>query len=185
MRTPDQYVKIHATTILGLIHNGKAAMAGDGQVSFDDTILKASAVKIRRMYNDKILAGFAGTAADALALFELLERKVEEYHGNLPKASVELAKEWRTDKMLQKLEALIAVTDKTHIFLISGTGDVVEPDDGIVAIGSGGSYALAAARGLLSANPKMAVDKVARTALEIAGDICVYTNKNITVEILK
>ena len=185
MKAPGQYLKIHATTILGLIHNGKAAMAGDGQVSFDDTILKASAIKIRRMYDDKILAGFAGTAADALALFELLERKVEEYHGNLPKASVELAKEWRTDKMLQKLEALIAVTDKTHIFLISGTGDVVEPDDGIVAIGSGGSYALAAARGLLAANPKLSADKVARTALEIAGDICVYTNKNITVELLK
>ncbi len=178
-------MKIQATTIVALIHNGKAAMAGDGQVSWEDTILKSTAVKIRRMYDDKMLAGFAGTAADALALFELLEKKVDEFSGNLPKASVELAKEWRTDKMLQKLEAMIAVTDKEHLFLISGTGDVIEPDDGIVAIGSGGPYALAAARGIMTANPKMSADKVARTALEIAADICVFTNKNITVELLK
>jgi ATP-dependent HslUV protease subunit HslV len=160
-------------------------MAGDGQVSFDDTVLKTKAVKIRRMYNDNILAGFAGTAADALALFELLDKKVEEYNGNLPKAAVELAKEWRTDKMLQKLEALIAVTDRKNIFLISGTGDVVEPDDAIVAIGSGGNYALAAARGILAANPRLSAEKVARMALEIAADICVFTNKYITVDVLK
>lgn len=174
-----------STTIIGLIHKGQAAMAGDGQVSFDDTVLKSTAVKIRRMYNDNILSGFAGTAADALALFELLEKKVDEFNGNLPKAAVELAKEWRTDKMLQKLEALIAVTDKKHIFLISGTGDVVEPDDGIVAIGSGGNYALAAARGLIAANPRLSAEKVATMALEIAADICVFTNKNITVDVLK
>jgi ATP-dependent HslUV protease, peptidase subunit HslV len=174
-----------STTIIGIIHKGQAAMAGDGQVSFDDTVLKTTAVKIRRMYSDKILAGFAGTAADALALFELLDKKVEEYNGNLPKAAVELAKEWRTDKMLQKLEALIAVTDKKNIFLISGTGDVVEPDDAIVAIGSGGNYALAAARGILAANPKLSAEKVAHMALEIAADICVFTNKNITVDVLK
>ncbi|MDX9857375.1 MAG: ATP-dependent protease subunit HslV [candidate division Zixibacteria bacterium] len=174
-----------STTIIGIIHKGQAAMAGDGQVSFDDTVLKTKAVKIRRMYNDNILAGFAGTAADALALFELLDKKVEEYNGNLPKAAVELAKEWRTDKMLQKLEALIAVTDRKNIFLISGTGDVVEPDDAIVAIGSGGNYALAAARGILAANPRLSAEKVARMALEIAADICVFTNKYITVDVLK
>ena len=178
-------MKLHATTIIGLIHNGKAAMAGDGQVTFDDTILKAKAVKIRKMRDGAILVGFAGAAADALALFELFEKKIEEYSGNLAKASVELAKEWRTDKTLQKLEAVIAVTDKEHIFLISGNGDVVEPDDGIVAIGSGGSYALAAARALIYANPKMTADKIAQKALEIAADICVFTNKNIKVEMIK
>ncbi len=178
-------MKLHATTIVGLIHNGKAAMAGDGQVTFDDTILKAKAVKIRKMRDGAILVGFAGAAADALALFELFEKKIEEFSGNLAKASVELAKEWRTDKTLQKLEAVIAVTDKEHIFLISGNGDVVEPDDGIVAIGSGGSYALAAARALIFANPKMTADKIAQKALEIAADICVFTNKNIKVEMIK
>ena len=178
-------MKTRSTTILGLVHKGKAAMAGDGQVTFDDTVLKAKAVKIRPMCDGKILAGFAGTAADALALFELFEKKIEECAGNLPKAAVELAKEWRTDKILQKLEALITVTDGARIFLISGTGDVVEPDDGIVAIGSGGPYALAAARGLLAANPKLSAEKVAAQALEIAADICVYTNRNITVETLK
>ncbi|MBN1212443.1 MAG: ATP-dependent protease subunit HslV [candidate division Zixibacteria bacterium] len=178
-------MKIRATTIIGLIHNGKAAMAGDGQVTFDDTVLKSKAVKIRTMREGNILAGFAGTAADALALFELFEKKIEEFSGNLPRASVELAKEWRTDKALQKLEAVIAVTDKEHIFLISGNGDVVEPDDGIVAIGSGGTYALAAARALIYANPKMPADKIARKALEIAADICVFTNNNIKVETIK
>ena len=178
-------MKARATTIIGLIHNGKAAMAGDGQVTFDDTVLKSKAVKIRTMREGTILAGFAGTAADALALFELFEKKIDEYSGNLPRASVELAKEWRTDKALQKLEAVIAVTDKEHIFLISGNGDVVEPDDSIVAIGSGGSYALAAARALIFANPKMTADKVAHKALEIAADICVFTNHNIKVETIK
>ncbi len=173
------------TTILGIIHKGRAAMAGDGQITLDDTILKAKSSKIRWMHDDKILAGFAGTAADALALFELLEKKIEEHSGNLPRAVVELAKEWRTDKILQKLEAVIAVTDKDHIFLVSGNGDVIEPDDGIVAIGSGGSYALAAARALLFANPRLSADKIARQALEIAADICVFTNKQITVETLK
>jgi ATP-dependent HslUV protease subunit HslV len=178
-------MKTRSTTIIAVIHNGHAAIAGDGQVTFDDTILKAKAVKIRTMYDGKVLAGFAGTAADALALFELFEKKLDEYAGNLARAAVELAKEWRTDKLLQKLEALIAVTDGEHVFLISGNGDVVEPDDKIVAIGSGGPFALAAARGLLHANPKLSAEKVARTALEIAADICVYTNSNITVETLK
>ena len=178
-------MKTRSTTILGLIHKGQAAMAGDGQITLDDTILKAKSTKIRVMRDGEILAGFAGTAADALALYELLERKVDEYSGNLPRAAVELAKEWRTDKVLQKLEAVIAVTDKEHIFLLSGNGDVIEPDDGIVAIGSGGVFALAAARALLYANPRLSAEKVAGKALEIASDICVYTNSNITVETIK
>ncbi len=178
-------MKTRSTTIIGLIHKGRAAMAGDGQVTFDDTVMKNTAIKIRTMADGAILAGFAGAAADALALYELLEKKIEEYSGNLPRAAVELAKEWRTDKMLKNLEAIIAVTDKKSIFLVSGTGDVVEPDDGIVAIGSGGPYALAAARALLRANPKMTAEKVVHAAMEIAADICVYTNHNIKVETLK
>jgi ATP-dependent HslUV protease subunit HslV len=178
-------MQYHATTVLALIHNGKAAIAADGQVTFDDVIAKAKAHKIRKLQDGKIIAGFAGAAADALALFELFERKIEQFPGNLAKASVELAKEWRTDKTLQKLEAVIAVANDQNIFLISGNGDVLEPDDGIVAIGSGGSYALAAARALIFANPKMTADKIAVKALEIAGDICIYTNKNITVEMIK
>ncbi len=178
-------MKLHATTIIGLIHKGQAALAGDGQVTFDDTVMKTSAIKIRKLYEGKILAGFAGAVADAMALYDLLDKKIEEYDGNLQKAAVELAKEWRTDRSLQRLEAVIVVTDKKHILLISGNGEVIEPDDGIIAIGSGGSYALAAARALLFANPKLTADKVAAKSLEIAADICVYTNKNIKVEILK
>jgi ATP-dependent HslUV protease subunit HslV len=178
-------MELHATTIIGLIHKGQAALAGDGQVTFDDTVMKASAVKIRKLYDGKILAGFAGAVADAMALYDLLDKKIEEYDGNLQKAAVELAKEWRTDRSLQRLEAVIVVTDKEHILLISGNGEVIEPDDGIIAIGSGGTYALAAARALLFANPKLTADKVAAKSLEIAADICVYTNKNIKVEILK
>ena len=139
-------MRTRSTTIIGLIHNGTAAIAGDGQVTIEDTIIKSRSTKVRTMRDGRIVTGFAGAAADALALYELLEKKVDEFSGNLPRAAVELAKEWRTDKMLQKLEALIAVTDGKHIFLISGTGDVIEPDDQIVAIGSGGSFALAAAR---------------------------------------
>ena len=168
-----------------MIHNGQAAMAGDGQVTFDETILKSRSNKIRTMSDGAILSGFAGTAADALALFELLERKIEEYPGNLAKASVELAKEWRTDKMMQKLEAVIAVCDANQIFLLSGNGDVIEPDDGIVAIGSGGSFALAAARAIITTNPKMSAEKIVLTAMQVAADICVYTNDNITVETIK
>ena len=178
-------MKFKATTILGLIHNGKAAMAGDGQVSLDDTVMKATATKIRTLYDEKVIAGFAGTAADALALFELFEKKLEEFDGNLARASVELAKEWRTDRMLRRLEALITVTDGKHILMISGTGDVIEPDDGIVAIGSGGPFALAAARGLIHGNPKMSAEKVARKALEIAAEICIYTNDKINVVTIK
>ncbi len=178
-------MKTRSTTIIGLIHNGQAAMAGDGQVTFDETILKSKSTKIRTMSDGAILSGFAGTAADALALFELLERKIEEYPGNLAKASVELAKEWRTDKMMQKLEAVIAVCDVNQIFLLSGNGDVIEPDDGIVAIGSGGSFALAAARAILATNPKMSAEKIVSTAMQVASGICVYTNDHITVETIK
>lgn len=178
-------MKTRSTTILGLIHNGEAAMAGDGQVSFDDTIMKASATKIRTMYDDRVLVGFAGAAADALALFELFEKKLEEFDGNLSRASVELAKEWRTDKMLRRLEALITVTDGEHLFLISGTGDVIEPDDNVIAIGSGGTYALAAARALIFAKPKMKAEAIAKKALEIAADICVFTNDHISVVTIK
>ncbi|MCD6248870.1 MAG: ATP-dependent protease subunit HslV [candidate division Zixibacteria bacterium] len=178
-------MKTRSTTILGLIHNGEAAMAGDGQVTFDDMIMKAQATKIRTMYEDRVLVGFAGTAADALALFELFEKKLEEYNGNLARASVELAKDWRTDKMLRRLEALIIVTDGERLFLISGTGDVIEPDDDIIAIGSGGPYALAAARALVFAKPEMTADAIARKALEIAADICVFTNDNVSVVTIK
>ena len=178
-------MKTRSTTIVGLLHNGQAAIAGDGQVTFGESVLKTSAVKVRKMYNDRVLTGFAGAAADALALYELFEKKIEEYSGNLPRAAVELAKEWRTDRSLQKLEAVIGVIDKKNILLISGNGDVIEPDDGIIGIGSGGDFALAAARALKSANPKMTAEKIAKQALEIAADICIYTNRNIKVETLK
>ncbi len=178
-------MKIRSTTIIGLIHNGQAALAGDGQVSYDDTVLKTKASKIRTMYDGKVLSGFAGGAADALALYELLDKKIDEYSGNLQRASVELAKDWRTDRSLQKLDAVIAVTDKEHIFLLSGTGDVIEPDDGIIAIGSGGSYALAAARALIKFKPKFSAEKIAVEALKIAADICVFTNNEIIVKTLK
>jgi len=160
-------------------------MGGDGQVTFEDTIMKAKAIKIRKIYNDSILTGFAGSAADAFALFERFEAKIEQFTGNLPRAAVELAKDWRTDKYLQKLEALLAVADKKNSLIISGTGEVVEPDDGILAIGSGGPYALAAARAILSTNPKMSAEEIVRKALLVAAEICVYTNDNITVESLK
>lgn len=176
---------VRSTTIIGLIHNGKAAMAGDGQVSFDDIVMKSTAVKIRTMYNREILSGFAGSVGDALTLFDLFEKKLEEYDGNLQRSSIELVKEWRTDKSLQQLEAMLVVTDKEKIFVISGVGDVVEPDDQIATIGSGGPYALAAARALISTSPQLSAEAIATKALEIAADICVFTNKNIKVESLK
>lgn len=174
-----------STTILGLKYRGQVAMGGDGQVTFGDTILKSKAIKIRKMYDDQILAGFAGAVADAMALFERFETKIEEFTGNLPRATVELAKEWRTDKYLQRLEALLAVADRKHTYLIAGTGEVVEPDDGLLAIGSGGPYALAAARAILSTKPKYDAEEIVRRSLKIASEICVYTNNSITVEIIK
>ncbi len=177
-------MEIRSTTILSLRHNGKVALGGDGQVTFGDTIMKSTAIKLRRMYNDKILAGFAGSSADALSLFELFEKKLDEFSGQLPRAAVELAKDWRRDKMLRHLEALLAVTDRSNSFVITGRGDVVEPDDGIIAIGSGGNYALAAARALI-ANTGLDAPTIVRKSLEIASGICVYTNDNIRVETLE
>ena len=172
---------VKSTTIIGLRHGGKAALGADGQVSLEDTIVKQNANKLRKLYHDKILAGFAGTSADAFTLFERFEAKIEEFRGNLPRAAVELAKDWRMDKYLRRLEALLAVLDKDHALVISGNGDVIEPDDGIVAIGSGGAYALAAARALKSHSDLDAV-AIVRKSIEIASSICVYTNDKILIE---
>ena len=170
-----------STTILGIRHDGNVAMGGDGQVSFGDTAMKHHARKVKKICDDKVLAGFAGAAADSFALFEKFERKLEEYKGNLRRAAVELAKDWRTDKFLRHLEALLAVADKEHLLVISGNGDVIEPDDGIVAIGSGGAYALAAARAYVDAS-KLDAKAIVKRSLEIAASICVYTNSNIIIE---
>ncbi len=173
-----------ATTILAMVNEKGAAIAGDGQVTFgQNTIMKHHAKKIRKIYDGKVLAGFAGSVADAITLFEKFEGKLQEYHGNLVKAAVELAKEWRMDKMLRKLEALLIAADKEHIFIISGNGEVIEPDDGIAAIGSGGSYALAAARAL-NRYSDLPAEKIVEESLKIASEICVYTNDHITVESL-
>jgi len=174
---------IHATTILGIRHNGKVALAGDGQVTIGNTVMKHSAVKIRRLYNQKILAGFAGAAADAFTLFERFEEKLQRYSGNLPKAAVELAKDWRQDRYLRRLEALLAVLDAENIYIISGNGEIIEPDDNIAAIGSGGPYALAAARAL-ARHSGLSAEDIAREALRIASEICIYTNDQIRVEVL-
>ncbi len=179
----SDFATFHATTILVVRHNGRTAIAGDGQVTLGNTVMKNTAVKIRKMHNNTVLAGFAGAAADAFTLFERFEAKLAEYRGNLARAAVELAKEWRSDRVLRRLEALLAVADNDHALLISGTGDVIEPDDGLVAIGSGGPYALAAARALV-AHSELAAEAVARQALTIAGGICIYTNTDIKVEVL-
>jgi len=172
---------IHATTVIAVRHGGKVAMAGDGQVTFNNMVLKHGARKVRRIYHDQILAGFAGAAADAFALFTKFEAKLEEYRGNLPRAAVELAKDWRTDRVLRRLEALLAVADLENSFIVSGTGDVIEPDDGIIGIGSGGGFALSAARALIKHSELSARDIVAE-AMRIASEICVFTNAQITVE---
>jgi len=172
---------VHATTIICIRHKGKIAMAGDGQVSIGQTVLKQKANKIRILYKGKILAGFAGATSDAFALFSRFEVKLEEFRGNLSRAAIELAKDWRMDKALRRLEALLIVADKDNSFLISGTGDVVEPDDGIIAIGSGGPFALAAARALIKFT-KLSAKEVALEAMEISSGICVYTNNQITIE---
>lgn len=171
----------HSTTIICVRHKGKIAMAGDGQVTIGETILKQTAKKIRRLFKDQILAGFAGATSDAFALFSRFEAKLEEYRGNLSRASIELAKDWRLDKALRQLQALMIVADKESAFLISGTGDVVEPDDGIVAIGSGGPYALAAARALIKHTDLSAKD-IALEAMKISSGICVFTNDKIIIE---
>ena len=171
---------IRATTILSVRRNGQVALGGDGQVTVGDTVMKATAQKVRMLRGGKVLGGFAGAAADALTLFDKFEEKLERFPTNLPRAAVELAKDWRSDRVLRRLEALLAVTDREHGFIISGTGEIIEPDDGILAIGSGGGYALAAARALVK-HTELEPKDLVRRSLEIAGEICVYTNTNITV----
>jgi len=172
---------IHSTTIICVRHKGKIAIAGDGQVTIGQTVLKQKANKIRILYKGKVLAGFAGATSDAFALFTRFEAKLEEFRGNLSRAAIELAKDWRMDKALRRLEALLIVADKDNSFLISGTGDVVEPDDGIIAIGSGGPYALAAARALIN-HTNLSAKKISLEALKITSDICVYTNDQFVVQ---
>lgn len=173
--------KVKGTTVICIRHKGKVAIAGDGQVTLGDTVLKQKASKIRTLYKGKILAGFSGATSDAFALFSRFEAKLEEYRGNLPRAAIELAKDWRLDRSLRRLEALLVVADEKHSFLISGTGDVVEPDDGIVAIGSGGAYALAAARSLIK-HTQLSAKELVKEAMKISAEICIYTNANITIE---
>lgn len=178
---PKETINIRSTTVL-LVRKGEhVALAGDGQVTLGETIMKANAKKVRRLYNDSILAGFAGATADAFSLLTRFESKLEQYHGNLERAAIELSKEWRTDKVLRHLEALLVVADAKSSFLLSGNGDVISPDDGVLAIGSGGPYALAAARAL-SQHTNMTAREIALEALRVAGDICIYSNQNIVIE---
>jgi ATP-dependent HslUV protease subunit HslV len=173
--------QMHGTTVLCVRRDNKVVIAGDGQVTLGDHVMKHSAKKIRRLYEDKVLAGFAGSTADALALFGRFESKLQECHGNLSRGAVELAKEWRTDRALRHLDALLVVADTKSTFLLSGHGDIIEPDDGICAIGSGGTFALSAARAL-SKNTKMTAREIVQEAMRIAAEICIYTNTNITIE---
>lgn len=174
-------LEFHATTVIGLRRNGRTVIGGDGQVTVGSAVMKQRARKVRKIYNDTVLAGFAGSAADSFTLFERFEDKLQQYHGQLLRAAVELAKQWRTDKYLRQLEALLAVLDKEQALVISGTGEVVEPDDGIVAIGSGGNYALAAARTLVK-HTNLSARDIVQESLETAGDICIYTNKHVVIE---
>lgn len=173
----------HGTTIIGVQHKGQIAVAGDGQVTLNNTIMKGGARKVRRIYNNEVICGFAGATADAFTLFDRLEGKVQEFHGNLLRAAVEMAKDWRTDKYLRHLEALLVAANREHLLILSGNGDVVEPDDGIAAIGSGGAFALAAARALKD-HTEMSAAEIAGEAMKIAAGICVFTNGNITIETL-
>lgn len=172
--------RIRATTILAVRRNGKVAIGGDGQVTVGETVMKSHGQKVRLVRGGKIVAGFAGAAADAMTLLEKFEEKLERYPGNMPRAAVELAKDWRSDRVLRRLEAMLIVADKDHGFIVSGTGELIEPDDGILAIGSGGSYALAAARALID-NTQLDATEIVKRAMHIAGEICIYTNTNITV----
>jgi ATP-dependent HslUV protease, peptidase subunit HslV len=180
----ERATRIRSTTVVCVRRNGSVVMAADGQVTLGESVIKHSARKIRRLYQDKILAGFAGSTADAFSLFSRFEGKLEQYAGNLGRSAVELAKDWRTDKMLRNLEALLIVSDPTQTFLLSGSGDVIEPDEGIAAIGSGGSFALAAARALME-NTDLPAREIAEKSMRIAGKICIYTNDQITIEELK
>jgi len=173
--------RLHSTTVIGIIKDGRAALGSDGQVSFNNTVLKHTARKVRRLYNDKILAGFAGATADAFTLIQKFEEKIESQRGNLYKASIELAKEWRTDRYLRHLEAMLIVMNKTNALLISGIGDVIEPDDNIVAIGSGGPYALASAKALTK-HTNLSAKEIVEESLRLASEICIYTNSNIIIE---
>lgn len=172
---------IRSTTVLSVRRDGHVVLAGDGQVTLGESVIKHSAKKIRRLYNDKIIAGFAGSTADAFTLFSRFEAKLEQYHGNLGRAAVELGKDWRTDKFLRNLEALLIVSDKDQTFLLSGQGDVIEPDGGIAAIGSGGPYAQAAAQALIE-HTQLGARQVAEEAMKIAGKMCIYTNDKVTIE---
>jgi ATP-dependent HslUV protease subunit HslV len=171
----------HSTTILAVRHKGAVALGGDGQVTLGNVVFKADSNKIRRLLQGRVLTGFAGAAADAFALLERFEAKLQDYQGNVPRAAIELAKDWRTDRLLRRLEAMIVVADRDHLLVVSGTGDVIQPDGGVAAIGSGGSYALAAARALVE-NSDLSARQIVQKGLEIAADLCIYTNRNITVE---
>lgn len=173
--------QLKATTVLGIIHNGKAALGGDGQATMDKTVMKSTVNKVRTLYEGKIAAGFAGSTADAFTLFEKYEEKLKQYNGNLQRAAVEMAKEWRNDKFLRKLEALLIVMSKDQALLVSGNGDVIEPDDQILAIGSGGSFALSAARALKENAPDLTAREILEKSLHIAADICIYTNHNLSI----
>jgi ATP-dependent HslUV protease subunit HslV len=178
---PKEANQVRSTTVLLVRKDTRVALAGDGQVTLGETVMKASAKKVRRLYNDQILAGFAGATGDAFALLTRFESKLEQYHGNLERAAIELSKEWRTDKMLRQLESMLVVADKKGSFLLSGNGDVIAPDEGVLAIGSGGSYALAAAKALIK-HTDLSPRDIAVEALRIAGEICIYSNQNIVVE---
>jgi ATP-dependent HslUV protease subunit HslV len=177
------YPEIRSTTVVGVLRDGKAALGADGQVSLGNTIMKHSAKKVRRVYNNSVLVGFAGATADAFTLLQRFEEKLEQHRGNLERSSIELAKDWRTDRYLRRLEAMLIVANSSKILIISGTGDVIEPDDNIVAIGSGGMYALSAARALY-AHTAMPAQEIVEKSLTIAGEICIYTNRNFTIEVL-
>ena len=174
---------IHATTVLAVRHRGQVAIAGDGQVTIGNTVVKAGARKVRKLYHDRVLAGFAGAAADAFTLFARFEAKLEEHRGNLSRAAVELAKDWRTDRVLRRLEALLGVADRDHSLIVSGTGDVIEPDDGLIGIGSGGPFALAAARALI-VHSDLDAKAIVTESMRVAAAICIYTNDHISVELL-
>jgi ATP-dependent HslUV protease subunit HslV len=175
--------QFHATTVLAVRHRGQVAIAGDGQVTIGNTVVKAGARKIRKLYHDRVLAGFAGAAADAFTLFARFEARLEEHRGDLARAAVELAKDWRTDRVLRRLEALLGIADREHSLIVSGTGDVIEPDDGLIGIGSGGPFALAAARALV-AHSDLDAKAIVTEAMRVAAGICIYTNDRISVEVL-
>jgi ATP-dependent HslUV protease, peptidase subunit HslV len=178
-------MQIRSTTVLGIVKDGKAALGSDGQVTMGQTVMKANAKKLRVLYNGQVIAGFAGSTSDALTLYDRFNSKLEEFRGNVPRAVVELGKDWRNDKYLRRLEAMLAVVSKGSAYLLSGTGDVIEPENGIVAIGSGGPYALAAARAFIKSNSEMSAKEIVEQSLMIAGEICIYSNTNLTIESLE